>query len=239
MSKRKPIPLPPFQIHIHTSRLAQLLLAEEHEEAHRNGQLKQERDPKPGLPQARPGIGREIREHVPGPDGIGRGGAGQDRGHGAQHLARQQGEEDMEARHRLQQDHAEADALQRVEHAEPEPEGPARERGRDGPARPGHVGADVGGRPEELGPAGRAQAHGEDGQDPRVRGREPGEDVEEQRPDEDEEEDDEEGDGPGGSVRGRPEVEPVAAVGSREPVILDDDDDAEPLVGMCVSCGIQ
>ena len=62
-----------------------------------------------------------------------------------------------------------------------------------------------------------------------MRGGEEGEDVEETRPDDDEEEDDEDGDGPGGYVLRGPEVEPVAAVWGREPVVLDDDHDEEPL----------
>ena len=139
----------------------------------------------------------------------------------------------MEARQRLQQNHAEADPLRRVQDAEPEPQTPARDGGGGGPAGPGQVEADVGGAPEHLGPAGRAEAHGEDGQDPRVRGREEGEDVEEGGPDDDEEEEDEEADGPGGDVLGGPEVEPVAAVGRREPVVLDHDHDEEPLGCIC------
>jgi hypothetical protein len=134
----------------------------------------------------------------------------------------------MEARQRLQQDHAEPDALHRVQHAEPEPEGAAGDGGGDGAAGPGDVGADVGGAPEHLGPARGAEAHGEDGEDPGVVGREAGEEVEEEGPDGDEEEEDEEGDGVGGEVLRGPEVEPVAAVGGAEPVVLDADDDEEP-----------
>ena len=69
-------------------------------------------------------------------------------------------------------------------------------------------------------------------------GGEDGEDVEEGGPDDDEEEDYEDGDGPGGHVLGGPEVEPVAAVGGGEPVILDYDYDEEPL-GRVVSEGVQ
>ena len=60
-------------------------------------------------------------------------------------------------------------------------------------------------------------------------GGEGGEDVEEGGPDADEEEGDEEGDLPGGDVGAGPEVEPVAAVGGGEPVILDYYYDEEPL----------
>lgn len=61
---------------------------------------------------------------------------------------------------------------------------------------------------------------------------EEGEDVEESGPDDDKEEDHKDGDGPGGDVLRRPEVEPVATVRCREPVILDYDYDEEPL-GQC------
>lgn len=140
----------------------------------------------------------------------------------------------MEARQRLQQNHAEPDTLHGIQDAEPEPETPARDGGGGGPAGPGEVEADVGDAPEHLGPAGGAEAHGEDGEDPGVGGGEEGEDVEEGGPDDDEEEDDEDGDGPGGDVLRGPEVQPVAAVGGGEPVVLDYDYDEEPL-GVFVS----
>lgn len=60
-------------------------------------------------------------------------------------------------------------------------------------------------------------------------GGEEGENVEEGGPDDDEEEDYEDGDGPGRHVLRGPEVEPVAAVGGGEPVVLDYDYDEEPL----------
>ena len=55
------------------------------------------------------------------------------------------------------------------------------------------------------------------------------ESPEESAPDANEEGEDEEGDGPGGSVLGGPEVFPVAAVGSGEEEVLDEDGDKEPL----------
>ena len=59
--------------------------------------------------------------------------------------------------------------------------------------------------------------------------REGGEDVEESGPDADEKDGDEDGDLPCGDVLAGPEVQPVAAVGSAEPVVLDDYYDEEPL----------
>ena len=134
----------------------------------------------------------------------------------------------MEAGEGLQQDHAEADALDGVEDAEPEPVAAAHDGGGGGPAGPGHVRADVGGAPEHLGPARGAEADGEDGQDPAVGCGQAGEEVEEGGPDEDEEEEHEQEDGVGGHVLGGEEVEPVAAVGRRQEVVLDRDDDEEP-----------
>ena len=52
--------------------------------------------------------------------------------------------------------------------------------------------------------------------------------TEDATPDEDEEDDDDDPDGPDGCVGGREEVPPVAAVGRREPVVLQDDHDEEP-----------
>lgn len=138
----------------------------------------------------------------------------------------------MEARQGLQEDHAEPDALHGVEDPEPEPQTPARDGGRGGATGPREVEADVRRPPQHLRPAGGAEAHGEDGEDPGVGFGEEGEDVEEGGPDDDEEEDHEDGDGPGGDVLGGPEVEPVATVGRRHPVILDYDHDEEPL-GNC------
>ena len=55
--------------------------------------------------------------------------------------------------------------------------------------------------------------------------------VEEGGPHSDEEEGDEEDYAPGGCVLGRPEVEPVAAVGGGEEVVLEEDHKKEPLQG--------
>ena len=211
------------------SRLTQLLFPEKHKEPNGNRQIHQQRQPKRRLAKSRHGAGREIREDGARTNLIRRRGAREDGGDGTEHLRGDEGEEDVEAGQGLQQDHAESDPLHRVQDAEPEPEAAARDGGGGRAAGPGQVEADVGGAPEHLGPARGAEAHGEDGQDPRVGGGEEGEDVEEGGPDEDEEEDDEEADGPGGHVLGGPEVEPIAAVGRREPVVLDYDDDEEPL----------
>lgn len=134
----------------------------------------------------------------------------------------------MEPRQRLQQNHAEPDPLHRIQHAQPQPQTASGDGAGNGAAGPGDVGADVARSPEHLCPAWGAEAHGEDGQGPGVVGREAGEEVEEGGPDADEEDEDEDGDAPCGEVLRGPEVEPVAAVGGAEPVVLDDDDDEEP-----------
>ena len=69
----------------------------------------------------------------------------------------------MDPRQRLQQNHAEPDPLDRVQHPEPQPQTAAHERAGDVPARPGDVEADVAGAPEHLAPSRGAKADGEDG----------------------------------------------------------------------------
>ncbi len=59
------------------------------------------------------------------------------------------------------------------------------------------------------------------------------EDPEEAGPYENEEDNDEEQDLPCFGVRAGPQVLPVAAVGGGEPVVLNDDDDKEPLFIYC------
>ncbi len=100
-------------------RLTQLLLPKEREKAHTNQQLKHQPDPKPRLAQSLGEPSAEIREYVPGPNLIRCRRAGQNRRDGSQHLCRDERERDMDPRQRLQQDHAKADSLKRVEHAEP------------------------------------------------------------------------------------------------------------------------
>ena len=68
----------------------------------------------------------QIGEDGAGTGGVGRAGAGDDGGDGSEDLRAHQGEDDVEPGQRLEKDHAEADALDGVECAEPEPEGPAR-----------------------------------------------------------------------------------------------------------------
>lgn len=60
-------------------------------------------------------------------------------------------------------------------------------------------------------------------------GGEVGEEVEDGGPDGNKEEDDKKGDAPGGDMLRGPEVQPVATVGGGEKVILDNDNDEEPL----------
>lgn len=210
------------------SRLTQLLLPKKHEEPCRHRQIHQQPHPEPRPPQPGHRPRREIREYVPRPNPIGRRRPRQDRSYTPEDLRGDQSKKHMEPRQRLQQNHAEPDALHRVQHAKPQPQAPPRDRARHGAAGPGDVGADVGGAPEHLGPAGGAEAHGEDGEHPGVVRGEAGEDVEQGGPDADEEDEHEEDDAPCGHVLRGPEVEPVAAVGRAEPVVLDDDHDEEP-----------
>lgn len=82
--------------------------------------------------------------------------------------------------------------------------------------------------PEHLAPSRATEADREHAQDPRVRLAEVIEHAEEGSPNKDKEEDDHYEDGPGGDVLVAPEEGPVAAVGSREPVGLEDFRDEEP-----------
>lgn len=134
----------------------------------------------------------------------------------------------MESRQRLQENHAKADPLQRIQHAEPQPQGAADQGAAYGGKRPGDPLAHAGGAPEHLRPARGAEADGEDGQDPAVAAGGDGEAPEREGPDADEEGGDEQRDGPCGRVLAGPEVFPVAAVGGREEEVLDEDGDEEP-----------
>ena len=134
----------------------------------------------------------------------------------------------MDARERLQEDHAEADALQGVQDAEPEPQTASNEGGSDGPTGPGNVLADVGGAPEHLAPSGRAQTDGEDGQDPRMIFAKDAEEPEEGGPHDAEEQNAEKHDLPWLSEIARPQISPVTTVWGGEPVVLDHDGDEKP-----------
>ena len=122
------------------------------------------------MPQPRYALEREIGKHRSRTQSIRRRSSRHDRGQRADGLGGDQHEGDVESGQRLQEQHAEADALEGIEDAEPEPEAAA-EEGAGGVAAaqdPGDVQADVGGGPEHLAPARGAEADGEDGDDPAV-----------------------------------------------------------------------
>lgn len=146
-----------------------MLLPEKHKRQNINRQLRQQGDPKPRILQAGRDAQAEIRKHRPWTNVVRGEAARANRRDGAQDLRRDEGEGDVETGEGVQQDHAEADALEGVEHAEPEPQGAAGDGRADGAAaRPRHVQAETRHAPEHLAPARRAEADGEDGQDPRV-----------------------------------------------------------------------
>lgn len=91
----------------------------------------------------------------------------------------------------LQQDHPKSDPLQGIQHAEPQPQ-TARDEGACGVAAacPGEVEAGARDAPPDLGPAGGAEAAGEDGEDPTVGFGEVAEEEEGESPDYAEEDDD-------------------------------------------------
>lgn len=127
----------------HHSRLTQLLLPEKHKESNRHGQIHQQCHPEPRFPKPWHGAGREIGEDITGANLIGRCCPRQDGGDGTEHLSRNEREENVEASQRLQQYHAEPDALHGIQDTKPQPQTPARDGGRGGTARPGEVEADV------------------------------------------------------------------------------------------------
>ena len=79
---------------------------------------------------------RQIGEDGSRTGGVGGAGARDNRGDGSEDLRAHEREDDVEPRQRLQEDHPEADALDRVQGAEPEPEGPARQGAGEGRSRP-------------------------------------------------------------------------------------------------------
>lgn len=99
-------------------RLRQLLLPEPAEEARAHDDLRNQSDPEPCFFQTVETHG-QVWEDGAGTSGIGRAGASDDGGDGTQNLCAHQGEHDVEASQRLEEDHAEPDTLDRVEGSEP------------------------------------------------------------------------------------------------------------------------
>ena len=146
------------------------------------------------------GAKHQIREHGTGTILIGRRGPGDDGGDAAEDLGADEGEDDVEAGERLEEDHAEADTLKRVQHAEPEPQGAPDEGAAERGHGPGYPLAHARCAEEHLCPARSAEADGEDGEDPAVGAGGDCEAPEGEAPDGDEEGENKEGDGPCGRV---------------------------------------
>lgn len=105
----------------HNSRLTQLLLSKERRKPNTNRNLAQQAQPetrraKSGSPE------RKIREYSPRPSVIRCRETCENRSDRAEDLCGNERESDVEARHGLEEDHAEANTLQGIEDAEPEPE---------------------------------------------------------------------------------------------------------------------
>ncbi len=98
------------------SRLRQLLLSEEQGEAYTNDDLEENAQPEAGAVQAT-SPEREVGEDAAGSGFIWGGGSGQDSEDGTEHLCGAECEADVESRHCLQEDHAEAYTLERIEYA--------------------------------------------------------------------------------------------------------------------------
>lgn len=93
-----------------SSRLRQLLLAEEQRKAQTDSNLEENAEPEARAAQPA-GPKGEVGEDAPGPRVVRRRGAGEDGEDGTQDLGCTEREADVESGHRLQEDHAEADAL--------------------------------------------------------------------------------------------------------------------------------
>ena len=106
---------------------------------------------------------RQVREDRSRTGSVGGAGARDDRGDGSEDLRAHQGEDDVKPRQRLQKDHTEADALDRVQGAEPEPEGPTRQSASEGGTRPRDPLPHARDGPQHLTPARRTEADGEHG----------------------------------------------------------------------------
>lgn len=212
------------------SRLLQLLFPKKLQESQTNHNLKQQPRPPPYRLQPFATEQHEIGKHRPRTIFVRCRRSPHHRTHTPKHLRRYKCKRHMEPRQRLEQDHPEPDALNRVQHSEPKPQHPARESSRNGTAGPRDPSTHPGGCPEDLAPARAAEPDGGDGDDPAVVDGEASENEQDEGPDEDEEAEDEEDDAIGGGVLGRPEELPIAAEGGGEEVVLEDHGHEEPLM---------
>lgn len=168
-------------------------------------QLEDQGDPEPRVRHGTRTIGGIGGDRARA-DVVGGKGSGADGGDGSQHLAHNEGEAHVHAGQGLQQDHTEAQALDCVENAQPQPDAARRQGATREPAGdPGHVVPDARDTPPDLGPAGGTETAGEHGQDPAVFLGEVAEDEEEAGPDETEEDNAENDDLPGFCVGRTPE----------------------------------
>ena len=134
----------------------------------------------------------------------------------------------MDPSQSLEQDHAKAHTLQRVQHTKPKPERAPDKSRSDRSSSPRHVLPNVARAPQHLTPPRRTEADGKDGENPGVILGEDSEDPEEGGPDEDEEQDAKQHDLPRLRVVRRPKIRPVAPVRRRQEVVLDDDSNKKP-----------
>ena len=134
----------------------------------------------------------------------------------------------MQPRQSLEEDHTEAYTLEGVEYAEPQPQRARNKRGCERRPGPREKDTDVGGGPEDLGPAGCDEADCEERENPGVGLGELGEEKEKECPHDYEEEDGQEGDLVDLRRIAAPEVLPVATCGGGKEVVLNDDDNKKP-----------
>jgi hypothetical protein len=192
-----------LHLSLRQSRLEKLLFTKNLGKPGADKQLTQQADPEPWPLQPLGAHQSEIRKDVREADTGRAGRLGQDHCRAAQDLTRAQRRGDVEPRQRLQENYAEAKALERVQYAQPQPQGAGEKGPDDGGLRiHGHVKGDAGGGPEHLAPAGCAEEDGEEGDEPAVGNGEAAEGEEEEGPDPKEEEEDEDEDSVGWGVLG-------------------------------------
>lgn len=198
-------------MYVYYLRFAQLLLAEERKISYTHNDLEDHAYPEPGLLQAVGNAvsqGRVVGQWPCGAEPIC---AVDNRRDGAHALRHDERKRNVEPGQCLQQKHADSDALEGVENAEPEPHAASENSGGDRTTCPREVGAHIGHGPPDLTPSRSSQADSEDWENPAVLDGKPAEHEEDCCPDDDEEQEHQQHDSVRWCVLAGPEIGPVPA----------------------------
>lgn len=208
-------------------RLGKLLLAEEEQEASTNEKLTEQSHPEPGISQSM-GAKRHVRRNGPRAGGIRTEGPGADGCNGTKHLGCNESETHVDSRESLQKNDTEAETLDGIQHAQPQPETAGYQGSGSVSSSPREVVTDSGDTPPNLDEARGSQTTGEDGNEPTVSLGEFADAEQEDAPYYTEEQDAKEDNLPWLGVAGTPEEAPVSAVGCTEEEVLQDNRDEVP-----------